>query len=158
MALSSSENSTNVRNESPLDPWPRARPASRAPAVVLGAWTVFVLAASLRGVFAQLEVEAYSALAALIVAVALLATRVDAEVAALLAGIRRASILAGALDALLLAGAMAVGRSDQWNGFAGAMLTLVVLPLALVLNAEALRRPRLRKAPGASPGATRAAI
>ena len=157
MALSSSKNSTNVRNDSPLDPWPRARPASRAPFVVLAAWSAFVAAAARHGVFARLEVEAYSALAVLIVAVALLATRVDAELAALLAGIRRALILAAALDALLLAGAMAIARSGDWSGIAGAMLTLVALPLALVLNAEALRRPRVRKAPGASPGATRAA-
>jgi hypothetical protein len=157
MALSTPRNSTNVRNESPLDPWPRAQAASRAPLVVLGAWTVFVILAGIQGVFAQLEAEAYFGLAALVLAVSLVAAWVDDEVGALLAEVDRALPFALVLDALLVVGASAIVRSGEWSALPGAVLFLVVLPVTLVLNAEALRRPRLRKAPGASPGARRAA-
>jgi hypothetical protein len=159
MALSSPENSTNVRRESPLDPWPlRAARPSCAPAVMLVAWTAFVALAGIEEVFARLEIEAFSALALFVAAFAPIASRVDADAAALLRGVQRPLVPALVLDALLLALPTAAAMAQtSWTGLPGALVALVVLPLALVLHVEALRRPRVRKAPGASPAARRAA-
>jgi hypothetical protein len=159
MALSTTRNSTNVRNESPLDPWPIAvRTASRAPALVLAAWTGFVAVAGIEGVFARLETGAYFALAAFVLAYAVIASRVDADVTAFLERVKRPLAFAFVLDALVLAGPIAGGApTSTWSMFPGALLFLVALPSALVLHAEALRRPRLRKAAAESPGARRAA-
>src|SRR3954447_23483190 len=101
MALSTSKNSTNVRSESPLDPWPpRAAPPSCAPVLMLAAWTVFVVLIGLEGVFARLEIEAYIALAVFIVAYMVISSRVDDDAAALLRGARHPLGLALGLDTL----------------------------------------------------------
>jgi len=159
MAFPASRNSTTVRSESPLDPWPQpAYAPSCAPALVLTAWTLFVAFASTELVFARLEEGAYMALVLFVNSIALASARIDADATARLALVKRPLAAALALDAALISLACALaGEATQWNGFPGAALLMVVMPLALVLHAEAWRRPRLRTAPGASPGARRAA-
>jgi len=158
MAPSSPENSTNVRRESPLDQWPvKTALPSCAPAVALAAWAAFVTVAGIESVFARLEIEAYIALAVFVAVFAVVASRVDEDARALLGATRHPLALALLLDTLLaLPGAGVLARSCA-AALPGALLALVVLPLALALHAEALGRPRLRKAPGASPAARRAA-
>lgn len=159
MAFFPSKNSTNVRDVSPLDPWPaRAAAPAIASAVVLAAWALFVVLAAADLVFARLESEAYAALVLFVNGVAWVAARIDAELAARLVQLKRPLASALALDAALIALPFALaGGAARWSAFAGAVMLLVLLPLALVLHAEAWRRPRLRTAPGASPGARRAA-
>jgi len=159
MGLSMPRNSTNVREPSPLDPWPApAGAASCAPAVVLASWALFVAFGSVELVFTRLEAEAYAALVLFVAGFALAAARIDADAAAVVARMRRPLALALVLDALLVALPLALADAAwRWTTFPGAMLLLLVLPLALVLHAEAWRRPRLRTAPGASPVARRAA-
>ena len=125
---------------------------------MLASWTAFVVMASLEGVFARLESEAYIALAAFVLAFMLGASRIDADAAALWRRMKRPLALALVLDILVI-GASVAGALQPGSGsaFPGAFVMLVVLPVAFVLHAEALRRPRLRKAPGASPGARPAA-
>jgi hypothetical protein len=162
MAVSTRVNSTNVRKQSspgpsPLDPWPlEGRFTARAPALVLAAWALFVSIASVEGVFARLESEACVALAAFVVAFMLGASRIDEDAAALLSRVSRPLALALALDVLLVLGPLEVTEAP-WLAFPGGLLVVLVLPMALVLHAEALGRPRIRKAAGASPGARRAA-
>lgn len=159
MALSSPKNSTNVRHDSPLDPWPQGVAVpSCAPALVLGAWTLFVAFAGAELVFARLEDGAYAALVLFVNGIAFAAARIDADVAARLALVKRPLAIALALDAALVSLTLVLaGQAMRWSAFPGAVLLMVVIPLALVLHAEAWSRPRLRTVPGASPGARRAA-
>jgi hypothetical protein len=177
------ENSTNVRIESPLDPWPvrRVYPACaphppRAPRVALVAWTAFVTWASADGVFARLEAGAFAALVAFVLLFGVAACVLDREARAALAQVREPLLLALALDAVV-AGWMAFGLDgvvggwmafgldaadashapiSGWAGFPGAIVWLVVAPLAAAMHLAAARRPRLRRAAGASPAAKRA--
>lgn len=159
MATVTGQNSTNVRIESPLDPWPLPRQASRAPRVALAAWALVVAAASLEGVFARLETEAYAALVAFAVAFTLLAARSDADLRETVQALPHKLATALMLDAVLLA-SLAVSHESveaAWTGFPAAMALLILLPLALVVHAAAARTNAVRTAPGASPGAKRAA-
>src|ERR1700751_6143523 len=104
MALSMLKNSTNVRRESPLDPWPARRVAvSHASVLMLAAWAVFVAIGRIEGIFVRLEPEAYVALAAFVVVFGVAACQVDPEAAAVLGRVKRPLMLALALDASLLA-------------------------------------------------------
>jgi hypothetical protein len=159
MASSSPTNSTNVRVESPLDPWPVPRHPARAPRVALASWALLVAGASLDGVFARLEPEAYAALIAFAVGFTLLTAWTDAELRETLHALPHKLATALMLDAVLLA-SLAVSRDAAgapWTGFPAAMALLVLLPLALVVHAAAARARAVRRAPGASPGAKRAA-
>ena len=159
MAASACKNSTNVRIDSPLDPWPRARQASCAPRVALALWAILVAAASLEGVFARLEPEAYAALVAFAVGFTLLSAWSDAELRETVHALPHKLATALMLDAAFVA-SLAVSRdapAASWTGFPAAMALLVLLPLALVVHAGAARTKAVRTAPGASPGAKRAA-
>jgi hypothetical protein len=125
---------------------------------MLAAWTLFVAIGGYDGVFARLESEAYAALAAFVLVFALIASKLDGDAALRLASVKHPLALAFVLDALVLANPIGgIPESWTWTTLPGALLVLVALPLALVLHAEALRWPRVRKAAGASPGARRAA-
>src|SRR4051812_36067772 len=134
MALFTLRNSTNVRNQSqhgpsPLDPWPaEGHFTSRAPALVLAAWAIFVAIASAEGVFARLESQACVALAAFVVAFMLGASRIDEDAAALLSRVGRPLALALALDALLVLGPLEVTEAP-WLAFPGGLLVFLVLPM-----------------------------
>lgn len=159
MTLSARKNSTNVRIDSPLDPWPMARRASCAPRAALALWTLLVAAASLEGVFARLEPEAYAALVAFAAGFTLLAAWSDVELRETVRMLPHKLATALMLDAVLLA-SLVVSRDRleaAWTGFPAAMALLVLLPLALVVHAAAARTNAVRTAPGASPGAKRAA-
>jgi len=159
MASSAPTNSTNVRVESPLDPWPVPRHAARAPRIALASWALLVAGASVDGVFARLEPEAYAALIAFAVGFTLLAAWSDRELHETLRALPHKLASALMLDAVLLA-SLAVSRDAAgawWAGFPAAMALLVLLPLALVVHAAAARATAVRRAPGASPGAKRAA-
>jgi hypothetical protein len=152
-----SEKSTNVRLESPLDPWPlRDVPPQRAPLWALGIWTAFVAGAGIEGVFARIEGEPFVALVIFTWAFVLAAARLDREVVAALGELtyplREALLIDAGIAALIVA------AGGAWATLPGALVLLVGIPLAAVLHAEAARRPRVRKAPGRSPGATRAAL
>lgn len=155
MAATVRRNSTNVRIESPLDPWPPRPRASCAPRVALALWSAVVAAAGVEGVFARLEAEAFAALVAFVVAFTLFAAWRDADVHAGLDRLPYKLATALMLDAAVVT-SLAIARDGAWTGFAGAMALLVLLPLALVVHAAARTR-RIRRAPGASPGVKRAA-
>ena len=159
MAIPVGTNSTNVRTESPLDPWPVPPQARRAPRVALVLWAAFVAAASVEGVFARLEPGAYAALAVFAAAFAMLTAWRDLEMREVVDAMPRKLAIGLALDAVALA-LLAVSRDaagEAWSALPAAMALLVLLPLALVVHAAAARTRALRKAPGASPGAKRAA-
>ena len=160
MALSTSRNSTNVRIPSPLDPWPLPAPVSCAPRVALALWSIVVAVASIEGVFARLEPEAYAALVLFAVGFTSLAAWGDAELGETLRALPHKLATALMLDAVLLA-SLAISRDAPgapYTGFPAALALLVLLPLALVVHAAAARTKAVRTAPGASPGAKRAAI
>lgn len=160
MASSAGQNSTNVRTGSPLHSAPPPGPhVARAPRLALVSWTVVVAMASLEGVFARLEPQAYAALVAFAVGFTLLAAWRDAEARETLRALPHKLATALMLDAVLLA-SLAVSRdaaAAAWTGLPASMALLVLLPLALVVHAAAARAKALRTAPGASPGAKRAA-
>lgn len=159
MASSARENSTNVRIASPLDPWPMRRQASRAPRAALALWAILVAAASLEGVFARLEPEAYAALVGFAAGFTLLAAASDAELREAVQALPHKLATALVLDAVMVA-CVVVARDPPeapWTGFPAAMALLVLLPVALVVHAAAARGKAVRRAPGASPGAKRAA-
>lgn len=159
MASIAPGNSTNVRPESPLDPWPVPPRASRAPRVALALWSFVVAAASLEGVFAGLEPEAYAALVLFAGSFTLLASWRDAELRDALNALPHKLATALMLDAVLAA-ALAIARDAPtpaaWTGLPAAVALLVLLPLALAVHAAAARAKAVRRAPGASPGAKRA--
>ncbi|HZZ94333.1 MAG TPA: hypothetical protein VFE23_17360 [Usitatibacter sp.] len=157
---SAARNSTNVRTESPLDPWPPRSAPRRAPGAALVLWGLFVAAASLDGVFGRLEPQAYGALALFAVTFTALCFALDRDVRDVIAATSHPVRLALAADAAIAAtwSAMPAGAPwTAWAQFPGAVALLVVLPLALALHAVTARGAVVRKAPGASPGATPAA-
>jgi len=160
MDFPASRNSTNVRIPSPLDPWPVPARVSCAPRVALALWAMLVAGASLAGVFARLEPEAYAALIAFAVGFSLLAAAVDDDLRGTLRALPHKLATALMLDAVFLA-SLAISRDAagvSYTGFPAALALLVLLPLALVVHAAAARTNAVRRAPGASPGAKRAAI
>ena len=159
MTCAAREKSTNVRIASPLDPWPPRRPVSWAPRAALALWAFLVAAASLEGVFARLEPEAYAGLVAFAAGFTLLAAWCDEDLRETVRTLPHKLATALMLDAVLLA-SLVVSRDRieaPWTGFPAAMALLVLLPLALVMHAAAAREKPVRTAPGASPGAKRAA-
>ena len=159
MAFHARRNSTNVRMQSPLDPWPVPSRARCAPRIALVLWTLVVAGAGVEDVFARLEPEAFTALAAFAVAFALLSAWCDAEVREMLGASPHKLATALLLDAAIVA-LLGVSRDFSgiaWTALPAAIALLVLLPLALVLHAAAAWSPRVRKAAAASPGAKRAA-
>lgn len=157
MGLLPPENSTNVRPASPLDPWPAPARSRCGPAVALLLWAGFVTAAALQGVFEKLEPEAYGALVAFVALFAAWAARVDAEIRHQVAALPRSTAWAFAFDALVVVPLATSRAPGSWCGAPAAIALLVALPLAIALHAAGLREPRVRTAPGGSPGGKRAA-
>lgn len=159
MTFGARKNSTNVRLPSPLDPWPLPPRARCAPGIALGLWTLVVAVACVEGVFARLEPEAFTALAAFAVAFTLLCAACDAEVRAIVKAWPHKLATALLLDVAIFV-ALAVSRDAgaiAWTALPAATALLVLLPLALVSHAAAAWSPRVRKAAAGSPGAKRAA-
>jgi hypothetical protein len=135
--VSSRMNSTNVRSESPLDPWPlQPAPRSNAPACALTLWAAFVAYAAASGVFVRLEGEAYGALVIFVAVMAAWIARVDGDLAAGMERWRYPRAFVAVLDGVAIAGVLTARGIDGTHGGAtwGSLVWLVLMPLALALQ------------------------